>query len=189
MRTDGLPSALAVARLIALTSRMSAARAAANQAPNCLKGSEWRSARRRPWASYSWRRPVSSDIGVSSITDADRLFERNENVEGGLLSGRRYLLVPKLQLGNAIVGEALLRHLGCSCIVPDEAGASQISAFPSWSLGTRHQSRTSNGDCRSDARLIDHHDRADRNLGEEFLGGIARKTDAAMGGRIARYHS
>src|SRR5438105_13798158 len=61
---------------MALTSRMSAASAAANQARNCSIGFGWRSARRRPCASYSWRSALSSVIGVSSITgNAERYLK------------------------------------------------------------------------------------------------------------------
>ena len=49
----GLPSLPAVARLMALTSRMPASIAAVNQFANCLIGSGSRSRRRRPWAACS----------------------------------------------------------------------------------------------------------------------------------------
>ena len=53
IRTDGLESGPAVARLIALTSRMPASIAAVNQFPNCLIGSGLRSLRRRPFPTCS----------------------------------------------------------------------------------------------------------------------------------------
>ena len=67
-------------------------------------------------------------------------FERDAGCEGGAVcnrlgrwpNARRLVpLVPKLQLGNASVLEALLPK------PPGEAGAPQAMAFPSWSLGTR----------------------------------------------------
>src|SRR6184192_2097294 len=106
MRTDGLPSRPAVARLIALTSRMPASIAALNQFPNCLIGSGLRSLRRRPFFGVLVARGgrISRDFHQDNKSTAQRCAARKLSClsPGSLGSiGKRDLLLEAFATANA----------------------------------------------------------------------------------------